>query len=281
MHTTSAKHPGSTLLRLRVREICTVLFMLVMTAPAGRGAVIQEAYQFFPNQQMPQDPPWERLDTPNGNRVQLKDNWLQVIDDQEGDSGNQVPMFRRSLTAAEITGTDDYQVRARLRMTDFDFKDPNDDEDKAAFTGQIADGNRFVAFGVHLDVTDLDGDGKATEQRVVFLGQAAEPLGSVGEAPGGEFLDVLLERTGGTVDLYLNDALVSSESYSNFPNNSGSFRRLFWGGGSSPTTGTTELMGVSFGVNTDAAPINLPEPTAGLLLGAGLAIAALGRRTRN
>jgi hypothetical protein len=252
-----------------------VLFGLVLLAPPRRAAVIQEAYQFFPDEQLPQDPPWERLDTPNGNRVQLKDQWLQIIDDREGNSGNQVPMFRRSLSTAEITSTDDYQVRARLRMTDFDFKDPNDDEDKAAFTGQIADGNRFVAFGVHLDVTDLDGDGDATEQRVVFLGPAAEPLGVVGEASGGEFLDVLLARTGGTVELYVNDTLVSTEQYSNFPTNSGAFRRLFWGGGSSPTTGTTELMGVSFGINAGASPISVPEPTAGLLFGATLVFLAL------
>ena len=178
--------------------------------------------------------------------------------------------YDRNLTTDGITSNSQYEIRSRVRLTDWGSLNASE---PPVFFARFLDGNAFVGFGMTLTNNQtkifLCGNGCTA---TTFLPYNLIPL------TNDDFYHIFLRKVGptgtgaDTVDLYANGSLVDSTTYANFGTGFSSKEFLF-GTASSPAFGTVQLTGLSLGID-QSAPALIPEPTTFGMIALGLMIAA-------
>ena len=178
------------------------------------------------------------------------------------------------LSAADVSSTIDYEIRARLSISSYT---NNGGALQLGFHATVEDGSRFTGFGL------LFTNGQT---EVALQGSSTQPIGTPIFVNGSPVLNILLTKVGGasgtlTLKVYddANNLLgTNAFAYSSAGGGDGT-RTVYWGAPTGDETSFSTLTGISFGLgNGVAAPDLIPEPSIIGLSMAGLFLMVRGIR---
>jgi len=215
----------------------------------------------------PPTPPWTvTIGAPSTQSVSSR---VLTINDAAGGF-----VWNSQSLPGQLSSTATWEARARMRLLSY-----SDGPGRVGMGWDFEDGTRYMAIGARLGVGNV---------HEFFIGDSghAPVAGVYTPAPNGDdFYNLRVRKVGtsgtaaDTIELYVNDILAQSVSYTTAGGSIVSTPGVIFGGIFGGSAATAEVNGFSFGIN-EAAPALLPEPSAIALfaIGALLAVRRLSVR---
>jgi len=219
-------------------------------------------YQFYPTQTVPSSQTWTANFGTDDSETIIPNHYLQITDNDSGDPGY---FYTRSVPVGDINSETDWQVRTQVRLTSYG----SSPADRGLYSMFVGDGSNLVIWGMR-----LDGSGNTRVFHATSIGGENTLAASV---TGNPFLEIVSTKTTGANPGSFSDDTVLLQVF-DFGGNllgsatqnlgnigiASSTRQVLFGLSASPSFGTAQVIGATFGIGENA-PLIIPEPAAAAL----------------
>lgn len=237
----------------------SVLGILLIVSPAH--AATNWLYDLYVTPSaLPPAPPFTTVAGGGGDQQTASGALLTLVDTDAITPGF---YYFDALDLSIINSGLDYEARSRVRLREYGSTTTG----SGLFAVFMDDGTRQVSWGMRFDGVNTEfGFLDATGAISYGATDIAAPTGD-------DFFNVLMRKTGSTVQLIIDGVTTASVAYASLPTSSDI--DVLFGNTSSPAYGRVELTGQSFAIG-EAAPNLIPEPS--LLALGGFSLLVLARR---